>query len=258
MVKRVCLITCTFLLVLSSFSQSRRKSKSSQNPKSLIFADSAEIKRYSDSIKHAAYLADTLSDQEASDGLKELLIIAANNTTEKVSVNDGFYQNSLIKIGTPPEDQKSERGLRNLGYNKQVDDAIANINHTAEDACKLASPLIVDLIKNTDFANAKQLLKSSDTAGTIYFKQSANASLNSSLRPIVVASMEKTASTKYWTTAFNTVNKFGLNKSTTDLATYITDKTVTGLMLQMAKEEQSYRNDPKTKESTLFKKLYKK
>lgn len=257
MVKRICLIACCILLVATSFSQSRRKSKSGQNGKALVFADSASIKRYSDSIKHAAYLADTLTDKEGSDGIKDILHSAATNTTDKLSATDGFLLNPLVKIGVPTEDQKAERGLRSLGYNKSVDDAIAGINHTAEDASKSVLPILLDMINKTDYINSKQLLKGSDSAGTLYLKQTSYISLTSSVRPFVVASMEKVGTSKYWATAFNSVNKFGLNKSTTDLASYITDKTVAGLFLQMEADEHAVRTDPKTKSSPLFLKLNK-
>ena len=257
MIKHICLITCSVLVLLTSFSQSRRKSKSGQKLQPLVFADSSSIKRYSDSIKHAAYLADTLTDKEGSNGIKDLLHSTATNTTDKLSATDGFLHNSLVKISVPPADQKSERGLRSLGYSKQVDEAIASINHTAEDACKTANPILQDMINKTDFINSKQLLKGSDSAGTLYLKQAIYISLSSSVRPIVVASMEKVGTSKYWATAFNTINKFGLNTSGTDLAGYITDKTIAGIFLQMEMEEQAVRADPKTKSSALFLKLNK-
>ncbi len=253
MVKRIGLIALCALVSFNSFSQRRKKTTKAP----LVFADSAAIQKRADSLMQVAKAADTLTNQDAGIGLKNLLQTAATKTTEKLSATNGFLYNPLVKIGVPPEDQKLERGLRSLGYGKQVDQAVASMNLAAEDATKGVAPLFADAIKNTSLNNAKQLLKGSDSSGSSYLRQLATASLTSSVRPIVVASIEKAGTAKYWAQAFSSINKFGLNKTNTDLAGYITDKTVAGIFAQMEKEEQALRTSPETKASEFFQKLYK-
>jgi len=255
MLKTICLIVLSAVICFSSNAQFTRKTKANKNAKVLVFADSAAIQHRADSLKQAALAADTVTNTEATVGLKKILDSAAVKSTDKLSTTNGFLNNSLVKIDIPADDKKSERGLRSLGYNKQVDDAIAAINHAAEDASKTALPILSDAIRNNAFDNAKQLLKANDTAGSVSLRQSAMASVISSMRPIVEASIEKNGTSKAWSNAFTTVNKFGLNKTSTDLTGYITEKTVAGLFLQMEKEEQLIRNTSDMKASRLFQKL---
>ena len=253
MVKRIGLIALCAIVSFSSFSQRRKKTAKAP----LVFADSAAIQRRSDSLIQMAKSADTLTDKEAEMGLKSYLQTASAKSTEKLSATNGFLNNPLVKIGVPADDLKLERGLRSLGYAKQVDEAIASMNLAAEDATKSVAPLFDDAIKSSTINNAKQLLKGSDSSGSSYLRQAATASLTSSVRPIVVASIEKVGTAKYWTQAFASVNKFGLNKTNTDLAGYITDKTIAGIFAQMEKEEQSVRTSPETKASPFYLKLNK-
>ena len=255
MLKTICLIVLSVVIVFSSNAQFTRKSKANKNPKALVFADSTSIQHRADSLKQAALAADTVTNPEATIGLKKILDSAALKSTEKLSATNGFLNNPFVKIGIPADDKKSERGLRSLGYNKQVDDAIAAINHAAEDASKTALPILSDAIRNTSFGDAKQLLKASETAGSISLRQSAMNSVISSMRPIVEASIEKNGTSKAWSNAFTSINKFGLNKTSTDLTGYITEKTVSGMFLQMEKEEQAIRNASDMKASRLFQKL---
>ena len=173
-----------------------------------------------------------------------------------MSVEDGFLKNPLVKIGIPAADQKQERGLRSFGMGKPIDIAVTSMNRAAEEASKNALPIFSDAIQNMN-SDAKQLLKESDSSGTLYLRQTAIASLTASIRPIVSAAIEKTSADKNWLAAFTTYNKFGLNKTNTDLTGYVTDKTVTGLLSQMMIEEQQIRAGADMKSLILFQKLSK-
>src|SRR6266568_5757941 len=81
-----------------------------------------------------------LTNDEVVSGLKEALQVGTNNGTKKLSAVDGFFKDAAIKILMPPEAQKVEKTLRNLGMGKQVDNAILSMNRAAEDAAKSAAP----------------------------------------------------------------------------------------------------------------------
>jgi len=251
---RITLLALMLTVVATSFSQGRRKSKPTKP--ALVFADSASLQRRADSLQKLAVAADTTTASDAAVGLKSILLKAANNATAKLSADDGFLKNPLVKIGVPTEDQKQERGLRSFGMGKQIDIALASMNHAAEEASKNAMPVFSEAIQNMN-ADALQLLKSSDSSGTVALHQAAFASLTANLRPIVTTAIQKSGADINWLTAFTTYNKFGLNKTNTDLTGYLTDKTVTGLLTQMAVEEQQIRTSEETKSSPLLKKLNK-
>ena len=70
--------------------------------------------------------------------VKEALIIGVQKGSAALSKEDGFFKNDHLKILLPPEAEKVEKTLRNLGLGNQVDEAILSMNRGAEDACKEA------------------------------------------------------------------------------------------------------------------------
>src|SRR5215211_4555259 len=73
-----------------------------------------------------------LSSEEIIGGLREALTQGANNGTKKLSVVDGFFKDAAIKILMPAEAEKVEKKLRDIGFGKQVDNAILSMNRAAE------------------------------------------------------------------------------------------------------------------------------
>src|SRR5687768_7200850 len=88
-----------------------------------------------------------LSNTDIISGLKEALTVGTNNGTNKLSMVDGFFKDAAIKILMPAEAQKVENKLRDIGFGKQVDNAILSMNRAAEDAAKSAAPIFINAIK---------------------------------------------------------------------------------------------------------------
>ena len=193
---------------------------------------------------------------DIADGLKEALTKGAVNSTNLLSKPDGFFANAAVKILLPPEAKKIENTLRNVGMGKQVDDAILSMNRAAEDACKNATPIFTNAIKQMTVNDALGILKGSDTAATAYLQQKTTAALTTSFRPVIEKSLESTDATKQWNSLVSTYNKFSLKKINPDLAGYVTEKSLSGIFTQIAIEEQNIRKNPVARTSDLLKKVF--
>jgi hypothetical protein len=193
---------------------------------------------------------------DIADGLKEALTKGAVNSTNLLSKPDGFFANAAVKILLPPEAKKIENTLRNVGMGKQVDDAILSMNRAAEDACKNATPIFTNAIKQMTVNDALGILKGSDTAATAYLQQKTTAALITSFRPVIEKSLESTDATKQWNSLVSTYNKFSLKKINPDLAGYVTEKSLSGIFTQIAIEEQNIRKNPVARTSDLLKKVF--
>src|SRR5215210_5509986 len=112
----------------------------------------------------------TLTNADIVAGLKEALTIGTQNSSNKLSAVDGFFKDAAVKILMPPEAQKVESTLRNLGFGSVVDKAILSMNRGAEEAAKSATPIFVNAIKQMTITDALGILKSGDNAATNYFK----------------------------------------------------------------------------------------
>jgi hypothetical protein len=64
-----------------------------------------------------------------------------------------------VKILFPPEAQKVEKTIRNLGLNSLADQVILSLNKAAEDAAKEAKPIFVSAIKYAFTASSSRTSK---------------------------------------------------------------------------------------------------
>jgi hypothetical protein len=77
----------------------------------------------------------------------------------------------LTKLLLPPEAQRIEGTMRQLGMGAMVDKAVLQINRAAEDAVGTARPIFADAIRELTIADALAIVRGADSAATQYFRQ---------------------------------------------------------------------------------------
>jgi len=199
-----------------------------------------------------------LSNDDIISGLREALNVGAKNTTNKVSVKDGFYGDQNIKIFMPKEALKVEKTLREIGMGDQVDNAILSMNRAAEDACISALPIFIDAIKGMTIDDGMNILKGKNDAATQYLRNKTMAKLTAAFQPVVEESLDKVNATKYWTDIFTAYNKLPttFNKVNPDLPAYVTQCALNGLFFYIAQEEAKIRANPAARVSDILKKVF--
>ncbi|MVT09361.1 DUF4197 domain-containing protein [Chitinophaga tropicalis] len=198
----------------------------------------------------------TTNAMQIAAGLKEALTIGTQNSTGRLSAVNGFFANAALKILMPPEAQKVESTLRNLGLGSVVDKAVLSMNRGAEEAASAATPIFVNAIKQMTITDAIGILRGGDFAATNYFKQKTTAALTEAFRPVITNSLQKVNATKYWSDVFSTYNKFSSTPVNTDLAGYVTEKAIAGIFHEVSLEEQKIRQDPAARVTDLLKAVF--
>ena len=201
----------------------------------------------------------SLSTEDIVAGLKEALNKGTEKSTQQLSSINGFLENAAVKILLPPEVQKAEKTLRNAGLGKLADDAIASMNHAAEDACKNASPIFLNAIKQMTIEDAWGILKGGDTSATHYLRIKTTDPLTTSFKPVIEQSLQKVNATKYWNdfaSAYNSINFFGNKNLDTDLSAYVTSKALNGIFYEIGGQEKLIRKDPAARTTELLKKVF--
>ena len=207
-------------------------------------------------VLNQANATDGLTTNDIVAGLKEALTVGTQNSSNQLSLADGFFANAAIKILMPPEAQKVENTLRSVGLGSVVDKAILSMNRAAEDAAKSASPIFINAIKQMTIIDAIGILKGGDFAATNYFKEKTTAALTEAFRPSIDNALTKVNATKYWKDVFTAYNKFSANPVNPDLSAYVTSKAVDGIFFQVGIEEQKIRKDPVARISDILKKVF--
>jgi hypothetical protein len=198
----------------------------------------------------------SLSNDEIISGLKEALTIGAGNSTKTLGAADGFFANAAVKILMPAEAKKVESTLRKFGMSSLVDKAILSMNRAAEDAASGVTSIFWDAIKNMTVTDGLNILRGGDFAATDYLKKGTTSQLTEKMRPVIEASLAKTNATSYWKDVFNAYNKFSKEPVNTDLAAYVTTRSMEGIFYSIGLEEQKIRKDPAAQVTGLLKKVF--
>lgn len=198
-----------------------------------------------------------LSNAEASGGLKEALIQAAGKAVGQLSATDGFFGNKEVKIPLPETMQKAEKAMRMFGMGKQADELVLKMNRAAEAAVPEAKALLVDSVKKMSVADAKAILTGGDDAATQYFKKTTSTPMAEKFLPIVKKATENVQLAQQYNKFAEMGSKYGVvKKEQANLEQYVTQKTLDGVYLMMAKEEAAIRKDPVGQASNLLKKVF--
>jgi len=198
-----------------------------------------------------------LSNTEASGGLKEALIQGASKAVGQLSAADGFFGNKEVKIPLPSSMKKAEKAMRMFGMGKQADELVLKMNRAAEAAVPEAKALLVDSVKKMSVADAKSILTGGNDAATQYFKKTTSGPMADKFLPIVKKATENVELAKQYNKFAEMGGKYGLvQNDQVNLEQYVTQKTLDGVYLMMAKEEAAIRQDPVGQASGLLKKVF--
>ncbi len=197
-----------------------------------------------------------LSNADVVQGLKEALSVGADSATYHLGLLNGFYKDDMIRILMPPEAQKVEKTLRDVGFGSVVDKAVLSMNRSAEDASKYVGNIFLDAIKQMTIQDAFGILRGGEFAATDYLKQKTTAQLIAAFTPIVSKSLEYTDATKYWKDVFSVYNRFSKTPVNTNLTAYVTQKTLDGLFYHIGLEEQKIRTNPAARITDILKKVF--
>lgn len=202
-------------------------------------------------------LTPVITEQQAANGLMEALVQGATNGSEALAMVDGYFKNPQVKIPFPPEAQKIENTLRDLGMNKMCDDVIQSLNRAAEDAAAEAKPILINSIRAMTINDAMDILFGANDAATEYLKKTTTTELTNKFKPVIDSSLKQVGATKYWTDAVNYYNKIPLVEDLNpDLSAYVTQKALDGLFYMVEQEELKIRQDPGARVSQIVKDVF--
>ena len=197
----------------------------------------------------------TLPDISA--GLKEALNNGITKQVSKLTAEDGFFKNELVKILLPEELQKVDRTLRSIGMSSLADQGLVVLNRAAEDAVKEATPIFVKAVKNMNFNDAKSILMGNEKAATTYLETATSTALYDKFSPVIATSLNKVNADGIWSQIISKYNSVPLVKKVNpDLKDYVTKQTMKGVFTMVAIEEKEIRVNLKSRTSNLLQSVF--
>ena len=131
-----------------------------------------------------------IGNDQIAQGLREALNMGIEKQVNKLTSENGFYRNELVKILLPEELQKVDKTLRDIGLSSLADEGLRIINRAAEDAVGEATPIFVDAVKGITFNDARQILLGNDNAATQYLQRATKTQLYNKFNPIIKNSFQ--------------------------------------------------------------------
>ncbi len=178
-------------------------------------------------------VSDSLSEEEVIEGLKTALEVGTDSSATELSIEDGYYGNSLIKIPLPDEAIALQENINTiteavpsissyLDLDEQFENVVKAINRAAEESAKDVAPIFKTAITNLSIADGWDILngivpdgtKSAEydsTAATAYLSQQTFESLSSLYAPKIDTALDEDLGLGFsandaWYTLSNTYN----------------------------------------------------
>jgi hypothetical protein len=198
-----------------------------------------------------------ITNLEIASGLREALNFGIEKQVSKLTQENGFFKNQLVKILLPQELQKVDKTLRDIGLSKLADEGLKVLNRAAEDAVKEATPIFVDAVKGITFADAKNILLGNDNAATSYLQTRTNTALYTKFSPVITKSLDKVGATQVWSNIITKYNSIPLtSKVNPDLSDYVTNEALKGVFTMISVEEKEIRNKYSSRTTDLLKRVF--
>lgn len=219
-----------------------------------------------------------LSDSTVSSGLKEALKVGVNYAVKELGSNNGYLNNSLVKIPLPDNLAKVETLLRSAGGNEMADNLINSMNKAATTAAPKTAEIFVNAIEKMSLQDAQNILAGDKNAATNYFKTNTTDSLKKMIAPIIQNTMKENQVATYYDMANNfyktnaksvvesseimgLAKSFGVDSylpgsSDQSLDDYVTEKAIGGLFTMIAQKEAEIRSNPVAQTTSLLKQVF--
>lgn len=199
----------------------------------------------------------SLSADEVSEALRDMLGRSIARSIAFASVKDGFYADPRLEIESPPGTEKMQIRLRDLGLGAQLDAAVVQLNRAAELSASRAKRPFIKAITALDIDYPFAILNAGEDAATQLLRKESAAALYAELEADVVNALHETGAQRSFDALVERYNALPFVVDVdADIATYLSEKTVDGLFILMAQQESQIRNIPAARSTRLMRRVF--
>ncbi len=197
------------------------------------------------------------SELEMVMGMKDALSQGLFKSLDAFANPEG---NPLVRFAFPGEAEKIEKTLRDLGFDKAVNEVTGKFTRAMSSAVSAAKPMFTDAIKKMTIRDATKILVTDNThAATDYFKQSMKPGLMDAFRPIVDSTIRIEKADKEWssiTSIYNSIPFLSSKPLENNLTDFISARAVDVMFLMIANEEEQIRTKYELRKTDMMKKVF--
>src|SRR5450830_1466455 len=191
----------------------------------------------------------SLSQGDATGGLKDALTQGAQIAVKQLGVPGGFSNNPEVKIGLPGKLGKVADKLKMFGMGEQVEQL--------ETSMTQAQPILVNAVKNMSVTDAKGILTGGQDSATQYLNKSSREAIRAKFLPIVKATTDKVGVAQQYNALAGKAAAFGaVDANSATVENYVTEQALDGLFKMIAQQEETIRKNPAAAATSLAKKVF--
>jgi hypothetical protein len=202
-------------------------------------------------------LLDSLTQADASRGVRDALGLAAMNATTRLGRNNGFWNDAHVRIPLPGVLGQTQRSLHGLGMSAPLDQLQENLNHAAETTMPEAGRLFVNAVRTITISDAVDIVRGPEDSATRYLRTRTEPRLTTLLRPPMTRALTDSGA---FTLMRSALRQVGMSSMTTDLRAQIIDfstsKALDGCFYYVGQEERAIRRDPVRRTSDILRRVF--
>jgi len=205
----------------------------------------------------AQQLLDSLTQTDATRGVRDVLGIAAMNATTRLAQRDGFWSDARVRIPLPGLLGQTQSGLRRFGMSGPLDDLQQSLNRAAEAAMPEASRLFVNAVRSLTIGDAIDIVRGPEDSATRYLRGRTETQLTRLLRPAMTRTLTESGAFTLLRTALREVGLAGMTRDLrTEIVDFSTAKALDGCYFFIAQEERAIRRDPVRRTTHILRRVF--
>lgn len=196
------------------------------------------------------------SELEMALGLKDALSQGLFKGFEAFANPDG---NPLVRFIFPGEAAKIEKTLRDLGFDKTINQVTGKFTSAMSSAVAVSKPVFLEAVKSMTIKDAAKILVTDNThAATDYFKQEMKPGLMAGFRPIIDSTIKTEGADREWSGITNIYNSIPfINKPLENsLTDFISARVIDLMFVMVANEEEQIRSKYELRKTDMMKKVF--
>ncbi len=205
----------------------------------------------------AQQLLESLTQADASRGVRDVMGLAALNATTRLAQPNGFWGNPRVRIPLPGALGQTQRVLSGFGASGPLDDLQESLNHAAEDVMPEAGRLFSDAVRTITIADAINIVRGPEDSATRYLRGRTETRLTSLLKPPMTRALTESGAFTLMRTALREV---GMARMTNDLRNEVinvsTEKALDGCFYYIGEEERAVRRDPVRRTTDILRRVF--
>lgn len=202
-------------------------------------------------------LLDSLTQADASRGVRDALGLAAMNATTRLGQPDGFFSDGRVRIPLPGLLGEAQRNLRPLGMAGMLDELQEGINHAAERTMPDASRAFVTAVRTITIGDAIEIVRGPEDSATRYLRGRTETRLTTLLRPPMTQALTQSGAFTLLRAALREVGMASMTAQLrTDVINFSTARALDGCFFFIAEEERAIRRDPVRRTTDILRRVF--